>query len=160
MQSTSWIGLLRRFPPELQDTLVLTTVSGTEVNIQNIIRVETEYLVLRGRLAGSTDAGKVFFVPFDQINYVNLTKLLKDPEVQALYAGEPAAPAAAPLPQRVEADGAAAEMEAPAAETLPQPAAPPAPAAEAPPLARSPVAAKSAILDRLRARVAPKAPDK
>src|SRR5262249_53533130 len=57
MQSRTWISLLNRIPQELQDFLVLVTSIGTEISIQSILRIEEEYIVLRGRLAGTTDTG-------------------------------------------------------------------------------------------------------
>jgi hypothetical protein len=181
MQSSSWIDMLRRFPPELQDILILRTSSGMEVNIQEIIRMEGDYLVIRGRPVGSTDAGQPFFVPYDQINYVRLNRALKIPELLALY-GEPpaaAAAAAAPAPEVAAAtapeaglppaeESAVPAPEAPTAAPAPAPVPPPAapaatpsptppPAPMVPPL-RPPVAAKSAILERLRARGNPAAP--
>ena len=38
MQSLAWINLLRLMPLELQETLLITTSNGLELNIQAIIR--------------------------------------------------------------------------------------------------------------------------
>ena len=63
----------------------LVTNSGTEINIQKIVRFEEDYLVLRGRLAGSTDTGRAFFVPFEQIDYLALQKELREEQIVGFF---------------------------------------------------------------------------
>src|SRR5262245_58990547 len=116
MHSAPWIALLRRIPPALHDSLAVMTTVGTEITIQAFVRVEEEYLVIRGRLAGTTDTGRVFFVPFDQINYLGFTREVKEPEILALYDEPEAGASLAPPPTPVDA-----------------PTPPPAEAEEAPP---------------------------
>src|SRR5262249_32336987 len=87
MQGQAWISLLRRIPPEQQDTLVLVTTVGIELSIKNILRLEDDYVAIRGRLAGTTDAGRVFFVPYDQINYVGFLNEMKEAQFHVLFGG-------------------------------------------------------------------------
>jgi hypothetical protein len=152
MHSSSWITLLRTIPSQQYDNLVVTTSSGVELMMQALIRTEEEYLVLRGRLSGSTDAGRIFFVPYDQINFINFINPVKEAEINAFYER---GPQAADVQATDEADHTAAVEERPA-----QPAAPAAGAPQQPARLRTPLAGRSAILDRLRARVAPKQPEK
>src|SRR5262245_30083928 len=107
MKSRTWIALLRRIPQELHDSLVLVTSIGTEVSIQGILRVEEEYLVIRGRLAGTTDAGRVFFIPFNDINHLFFQREMKESEIQSLYGQPPATTAAAVASQPTPTDPAA-----------------------------------------------------
>jgi hypothetical protein len=88
MQGPAWIGLLRRIPAAQQDTLFLVTTTGAEIVLQSIVRLEGDFVVLRGRMAGSTDAGRVIIVPYDQISYAGFSRKFTDPEVQALL-GKP-----------------------------------------------------------------------
>jgi hypothetical protein len=156
MLSSSWISLLRLIPEDYQDAVVLSTSGGIEVNIQAIVRLEKDFMVFRGRLAASTDAGRVFFVPYDQVNFLTFSKPMREPEIQAMFSrapgsGRPAAVAVARPQEEVPADTEQlTEISTPEPRPAPAPAAP---AAAAEP-ARTPMAAKSAILDRLRARVA------
>ena len=64
------------------------TSAGIEINISDIFRLEHEYLVLRGRLAGSTEAGRVFFIPYDQVAFLGFIKEIKENQVRTIY-GEP-----------------------------------------------------------------------
>ena len=86
MQNRAWIKLLQRIPPDRHDGLVLMATTGVEISIQTILRQEEDYLVLRGRMAGTTDSGRVFFIPYDQITYLGIVRELKEAEVNAMLA--------------------------------------------------------------------------
>lgn len=177
MRSSTWQMLLRLIPVERHDQLALVTKGGTEVNLSNIYRMEEEYLVLRGRLAGTTDEAVPLFIPYGQIDYIGFRIPLKEPELQAMFAGphyvavsparaepetsviaEPSAVvrvAPAPPPPPAPAPIVAAPPSAEPPETMPspEPAPPPAPLAPTPPPAAplpASVPAKQALLDRLR----------
>ena len=148
------------------------TVNGTEVTIQNIIRMEMDYVVVRGRLAGSSDAGRVFFVPYDQIHLVGFQKEVKEPVIRAFFGEGQAAPAPSAAPAKSEAEtvtetalAAAALDMAPSPATPTPPDSPTPPEPSAIPGMRPGIAAKSAILERLRGKAAaaahtPKTPSK
>jgi hypothetical protein len=84
MQYGVWLNLFRRLPPEHHDNFMVVTTVGTEIAIQSILRVEEEWLILRGRIAGSSDAGRIFFVPYSQINFAGFQKALKEEEYDAI----------------------------------------------------------------------------
>ena len=156
MQSRTWISLLRRIPTELQDFLVFVTSIGTEISVQSILRMEDEYIVVRGRLAGTTDVGRVFFIPLGDINHVLIQKEMKETEIQALYEQ--------PVGKGISANGRSLR---PSVEKPIEPEASAVPASEpqtpadalaSPPTStksspRLPIPSKEAILERLRARV-------
>lgn len=158
MQAYSWKALLRGIPEEHVDNLMLMTVQGTEINVQQILRMDEDVVILRGRIAGSNDAGRIFILPYAHFAHSGFQRPLTDAQLQAIFGISSAAP-----PAR--------EPEAPAVEPAAGPASPPtAPAPEpaavpivaAPTLAAqlSPNAAgllarlpsKSKIIQRLRLR--------
>jgi hypothetical protein len=156
MQGTSWVAMLRRIPPAQQDCTVLVTTTATEIHLQNIVRLEKEYVVVRARLGGSQDMGRIMFVPYDQINYVALTKQVSEAVVHTLL-GKPGvtvqlvengevvddpAPSEAVVETPPAEEPAAAKEEAPAPQAEPKP--PPKPVHPS----------KSVLLARLRARLA------
>src|SRR5947209_794025 len=98
MQNPAWVSLLRRIPPAQHQNLLVMTTIGVEVALQSMLRLDEEFLVIRGRLKGSTDTGRVFFIPYDQINYIGFQKPVKESVVEAVFSDAPAAaaPAAAP----------------------------------------------------------------
>jgi hypothetical protein len=99
MQNAAWMALWRRLPPEQYDNLVVLTAAGTEILIQNVLRIEADFAVVRGRLAASSETGRVYFIPYSQIDCAGFQKSLKEEEFAALFPEvEPSieAPEAAP----------------------------------------------------------------
>ena len=97
----------------------------------------------RGRVAGSTDAGRVFFVPYSHIDYFGFQQPLKESEFHELFGNLELLGPAAPLiqsqpPPRLSGTGA---------PTPPSPS-------SSPPLSpsRSPLAIKSTVLEKFRSR--------
>ncbi len=134
MTNVEWIDMLRVIPPEQQNELVLVLKNMSEISVDTFFRFEPTFLVVRGRVAGTTDEGRGFFVPYDQMVYVRIERVVNLHELQAIFDG---------LPGRTVA---------PVAET---PAPVPPPAADAPPPAAAPPAPEptthNALLDRIRA---------
>jgi hypothetical protein len=85
MQNHDWIALFRLIPAEQHNTLVLTTLSGTDINLETILRTELNYVVFRGRSAGSAEDGRVFFLPYRQIDFVHINRQVKEVEIRELY---------------------------------------------------------------------------
>jgi hypothetical protein len=85
MQNRDWVDLLKLFPAEQHNTLILRTQSGVELGIETLLRTEPTYIVFRGRLCGNTDEGRVFFLPYDQIVYLNVNRNVKEEEIRQLY---------------------------------------------------------------------------
>ncbi len=145
MRSSSWISLLRQLPAQYHEKLVLVCSSGHEINLTSVFRMEEEYMIIRGRLAGTTDAGTFVFVPYDQVVYIGFREEIKEVEMQKVWGEAPPLPAAGP---RVEAP-----VEAPAPPPRPalEPTPPPTPMPTAAPLgAPAAVPGKATLLERLR----------
>jgi hypothetical protein len=78
MQNPAWVALLRHIPAEQHNQFMLVTSAGIEIAVQSLLRIEQEFVALKGRLSGSQDAGRVFFVPYQNINYFGTTNPVKD----------------------------------------------------------------------------------
>lgn len=133
MQNAAWVKLLRYIPVSEQSNLMLVTSSGTEIAIQSLLRIDPECLAVRGRLAGSTDAGRIFFVPYSHIDYFGFQQPLKEAEFHELFGNLDVLP---PIPPSAAA----------------QPAEPAAPPSDNSPPPRTPGTIKSAVLEKFRAR--------
>ena len=168
MQGPAWLSLLRRLPPALHDGLIIVTTNTAEVVVSSVLRAERDLLVIRGRMSGSQETGRVVFIPFDQINYIALGKKITEAEIQTVLAkpvaGGHAAEAAVATPA---ATGGAEEVDAfipessPEALPAPEPekdGAPAAAAAGGPQKPNHP--SKTVLLARLRARLAGEAAGK
>src|SRR6516162_8350144 len=125
MQNSAWVALLRLIPPEQQDNIILTTSNGTDIAVQTVIRAETYYLVLRGRLTGTTDGGGFFFLPYDQIVYLGFLRPWKESEIRAMF-GENVIPPASAEEARQAAQAEGAQSPEPSEKAPGTPAASPA----------------------------------
>ncbi len=105
-------------------------------------------MVLRGRLAGTNEDGRIFVIPYVHLDHIGFQRPLTDAQFQTVFDG---VPIAAPPPAAAPAPAAVAARAAPSAPIQPVVAAPAAPApAERDLLARVP--RKSEIIRRLRLR--------
>lgn len=139
MHNNTWIDLIRLIPEKYYGKLMLMTISGVEINLQGLYRLEPEYIVLRGRLAGTLDAGSVLFVPYDQINYLGFREEIKETEVQAMFGGPTSG---------TETKAAVTPAESPPPPQVQEAAPPPAPSPTT--LSTAPLPGKAALLERLR----------
>jgi hypothetical protein len=163
MQSFAWISLLRRIPPDQHDILAIITTVGIEINVKDLLRIEEDHLVLRGRLAGTTDTGRVFFIPYSQINYLGYQKEVKVAQIMAIYGDGPEGQSSVPSSSQAASESAALSAEPVEAELAPVEASPepePAPPPDPDPPPQEPpkpatqlkIPRKSGLLERLRAR--------
>ena len=105
----AWISMFRRIPANLHDTLSLGLSTGAELIVQKIVKLEPDFLILRGRVSGTQDLARVVLIPYSQLTFVSITRLLKDPEVDAIF-GKGAPPPITDLPPLAAgADAASAE---------------------------------------------------
>ncbi len=86
MPTAAWARLLRLIPAKDQDGLMLLTSNHTEIAVQTILRFDADFLIVRGRLAGSQDQGRVFFIPYDQIDHMGFYRAVKDAELNEMFA--------------------------------------------------------------------------
>jgi hypothetical protein len=76
--------------------LGLTT--RTEIVVQKIVKLDPDFMLIRGRLAGTQDAGRVMLIPYAQLAFVAVIRDLKDADIEAIF-GKGAPPAVADLPE-------------------------------------------------------------
>jgi hypothetical protein len=143
MRADLWKALLRRIPPEQTDNLVLVMGQGTEINVQALLLVDEHWVVLRGRLAGSNDGGRIFCLPYDHLNHAGFQRAPSDSHLHTIFN---IAMPAEPVPSPAE-PAAAAPAPEPAPAVTPQPeTGTPSPGL----MARVPT--RSKIIQRLRMR--------
>jgi hypothetical protein len=84
MQNLNWIDLFRLIPESRHNTLVLTTLSGVDLAIETVLRTEQTYLVFRGRVCGQSDDGRIFFLPYRQVDYLQINRSVSEAEIKEL----------------------------------------------------------------------------
>ena len=114
--------------------------------VQKIIRLESEFMIIRGRLAGTHEAGRVQMIPYSQLAFVAVVRDLKDTEVEAIF-GKGAPPAFADLPADGSGDELTLTPETPA-EVVPVTDRP----AAVPPKKKADAVSKTVLLAKLRER--------
>lgn len=141
MRRDDVVNLLGKIPLRDHAKVVFVLKGGVAaVSLDTVLRQEPEYLVIRGREAGTNDEGRAFFVPYDEISYCKIERMVRLNEVRAMY-GE-ALVASTSLADEGEDDGpVTAVVPVTAVTTTPAPSAPLDPAA----------IAKQNLLDRIRA---------
>ena len=77
--------LLSKIPPLDHTKVVLVLLSGASINMDFLFRMEKEYVVVRGREAGTNDEGRGFFVPYEQIAFLKIERLMRLNELREMY---------------------------------------------------------------------------
>src|SRR5262245_28079089 len=82
MQNAEWIALLRQIPKELHSQLVLVAQNRSDISVESICRLDPTYMVIKGRIGGTTEAGLLFMFPYDQISTVYVGREMKEDEIE------------------------------------------------------------------------------
>ena len=147
MRREDLVDMFKRIPERMHQYVNLVMRNQSALSVDVVARFEPAYLVMRGREGGTTDEGRAFWVPYDEIAYVRVEQVLKIGDLKRLY-GEEYADAEDALGRQAEAE-AAAKAEA---EAKPQPKSD---LTSTPPPATAPTdpasIAKQNLLDRIRA---------
>lgn len=77
--------VLKKIPEVDLSKVVLVLRFNSAITIDTIARLEEDYLVVRGRENGTNDEGRAFFVPFDDILFIRLDRIVTLGEVKAMY---------------------------------------------------------------------------
>lgn len=97
---------------------MISVTGGLEVAVQQIARIEEEIVMVRGRIAGQAENGRLFLLPFDRINgvYVNRAVALEEVELfsptVSLQRKEEVAKIVAALAEKARQEATAAEQAA------------------------------------------------
>jgi hypothetical protein len=81
----AWIEMFRRIPVSLHDALALGLTTGSEIVVQKIVTLDPRFMIIRGRLAGTQDTGRVVVVPYNQLTFAAVQRDLKDSEVESMF---------------------------------------------------------------------------
>ncbi len=77
--------ILDKFSVDDLPKTVLCLKYGAAITIDAIARKEQDYLVIRGRENGTTDEGRAFFVPYEDVLYIKLDRLLRIEDLKRMY---------------------------------------------------------------------------
>lgn len=77
--------ILLKIIPHYPTTVVLTLHSGIQIIVDNLIRFDVDYVIIRGREGGSTDEGRAFFVPYGEISFLKIDTRIRANEIKRIY---------------------------------------------------------------------------
>ena len=83
--------VLKKIPEVDLTKVVLVLRYGAAITVDVIARIEEDYLVIRGRENGTNDEGRAFFVPFDDILFLRLDRIVTLGEMKGWYGEKMAA---------------------------------------------------------------------
>jgi hypothetical protein len=102
MSNDAWIEMFRLIPEEERTKLIIVLQNASEISVDTLIRFEPHFLLLRGRVAGTIDEARGFFIPYNQMLYLRLERVVRVEEMDAMFPAE--------LPPMAEEVKPAAEM--------------------------------------------------
>lgn len=85
MRREDCVELFKRIPEESHAQVNLVLRNQFALSVEVAIRFEPTYLVFRGREGGTTDEGRAFFVPYEEIAYVRLERVVRVGELKRMY---------------------------------------------------------------------------
>jgi hypothetical protein len=85
MQRDTVYELITKIPKFDIAKTVLTLRFNASITLDLVVRYENDYLVVRGREAGTNDDGRAFFVPYEEILFVKIDRTIKLSDLQKMY---------------------------------------------------------------------------
>lgn len=85
MQRDTVYELITKIPRYDIAKTVLTLRFNASITLDLVVRYESDYLVVRGREAGTNDDGRAFFVPYEEILFVKIDRTIKLSDLQKMY---------------------------------------------------------------------------
>jgi hypothetical protein len=79
------VDLFKRVPEQYHPQMNLILRNQYMLSVAEVVRFEPMYMVFRGREGGTTDEGRAFFVPYEEIAYFRLERVVKLGELKRMY---------------------------------------------------------------------------
>ena len=77
MRREECVELFKRIPEVYHPQVNFILRNQAVLSVDQIARFEPLYVVFRGREGGTTDDGRAFFVPYEEISYVRLERVVR-----------------------------------------------------------------------------------
>ena len=85
MHKEDCVDMFKRIPQEAHAQINLVLRNCFVVSVDIVVRFEEGYLVIRGREGGTTDEGRAFFIPYEEISYIRLERVVRVGELKSMY---------------------------------------------------------------------------
>ena len=85
MLRDDFLDILDKVAPDDLTKTVLSLRSGAAITVDALVRCDEEFVALRGREAGTNDDGRAFFVPYSEIVFLKLDRIMKIDELRGMF---------------------------------------------------------------------------
>lgn len=85
MRRDECVELFKRIPEAYHPQVNLVLRNQFVLSVDVVVRFEPTYIAFRGREGGTTDEGRAFFVPYEEIAYVRLERVVRVGELKQMY---------------------------------------------------------------------------
>lgn len=85
MRREDCVEMFKRIPESSHPQVNLVLRNQFVLSVDVVVRFEPTYLVFRGREGGTTDEGRAFFVPYEEISYFRLERVVRVGELKQMY---------------------------------------------------------------------------
>ncbi len=86
MRKEDCIDLLtKRIPEDTHPQVNLCLRNGMVLSMDAVARFEENYVVFRGREGGTSDEGRAFFVPYEEVTYIRIERIVKMGELKKMW---------------------------------------------------------------------------
>jgi hypothetical protein len=85
MRKEDCVEMFKRIPEAMHPLVNLVLKNQAVVSVETVARFEPTYLVLRGREGGTSDDGRAFFVPYEEVCYIRVERVVRIGELKQMY---------------------------------------------------------------------------
>ncbi len=85
MRREDCVEMFGRIPPKDHSYVNLVMRNQSVISVDQVARFEPAYIALRGREGGTTDEGRVFFIPYEEIAYIRIERLLRLRDLKVMF---------------------------------------------------------------------------
>jgi hypothetical protein len=85
MRREECVEVFKRVPELYHPQMNLVLRNQFVLSVDVVVRFEPLYMVFRGREGGTTDEGRGFFVPYEEISYFRLERVIRLGELKQMY---------------------------------------------------------------------------
>src|SRR3954447_21312613 len=85
MQREDCVEMFERIPERDHSYVVVVMKNQYNISIDQLARFEKTFMAFRGREGGTTDEGRSFFIPYEEIAYLRIERVVKLSELKAMF---------------------------------------------------------------------------
>ena len=85
MRREECVELFKRIPESYHPQINLILRNQAVLSVDMVARFEPMYIAFRGREGGTTDEGRAFFVPYEEIAYCRLERVVRLGELKQMF---------------------------------------------------------------------------